>query len=54
MQNHHRRRQIVSKNDVDEILEKPNHYTIVLEDFNAQAGQRKAKQETSTGKFELK
>ena len=28
-------------NDVDETLGKPNHYTIVIGDFNAQIGKRK-------------
>ena len=40
-------------NDVDETLGKPNHYTIVMGDFNAQIGKRTNLMETATGKFGL-
>jgi len=35
-----------SYNDVDETLGKPNHYTIVKEDFNAQVWKRTNPMET--------
>ena len=40
-------------NYVDETLGKPNHYTRVMEDFNAQIGKRTNPVETVTGKFGL-
>ena len=40
-------------NDVDETLGKPNRYTIVMVDFNAQIGKRTNPMETATGKFGL-
>ena len=40
-------------NDVDETLGKPNHYMIVIGDFNAQIGKRTIPMETATGTFEL-
>ena len=40
-------------NDVDETLGKPNHYTIVMGDFNPQIGKRTKAMETATGKFGL-
>ena len=39
--------------NVDETLRKPNHYTIVMGDFNAQVGNRTNPMETATGKFGL-
>ena len=48
-----RRRQNSFYNDVDETLGKPNHYTIVMEDLNAQIGKRTNPMETATGKFGL-
>ena len=41
-------------NDVDEILGKPNHFTIVTGDFNAQIGERTNPMETAMGKFGFK
>ena len=38
-------------NDVAETLGKPNHYTIVMGDFNAQIGKRTNPMETAMGKF---
>ena len=38
-------------NDVDETLAKPNHYTIVMGDFDAQIGKRTNPMETATLKF---
>ena len=40
-------------NDVGETLGKPNHYTIVMGDFNAQIGKRTSHMEMATGKFGL-
>ena len=40
-------------NNVDETLGKPNHYTIVMGDFNAQIGKRTNPMKTTTGKFGL-
>ena len=39
--------------DTDETLRKPNDYTIVMRDFNAQVGKRRNPMETATGKFGL-
>ena len=36
--------------DVDETLGKPNHYTIVMGDINAQIGKRIIHMETAAGK----
>ena len=38
-------------NDVDEILVKPNHYTVVVGDFIAQIGNRTNSIETATDTF---
>ena len=38
-------------NDIDEILGKPNHYTIVMGDFNVQIWKITNPMETVTGKF---
>ena len=40
-------------NDVDETLGKPNHYMIVIGDFNAQIEKRNNPMKTATGKFGL-
>ena len=40
-------------NDIDETLRKPNHYTIVMGDFNDQIGKRTNPMEMATGKFGL-
>ena len=40
-------------NDVDETLGKPNHYMIVMRDFNAQIKKRTNPMEMTTGKFGL-
>ena len=40
-------------NDVDENLGKPNHYTIVMGDFNAQIEKRTNPMEMATGKSGL-
>ena len=40
-------------NDADETLGKPNHYKIVMGDFNAQTGKRTNPMETATGKLGL-
>ena len=40
-------------NDVGETLGKPNHYTIMMGDFNAQIGKRTNPMERATGKFAL-
>ena len=40
-------------NDVDETLGKPNHYTIVMGDCNAQIGKRTNPMEMATGRFGL-
>lgn len=38
-------------NDLDKILEKASHYTIVMGDFNAKVGKRANTSETATGAF---
>ena len=38
---------------VDETLGKPNHYTIVMGNFNAQIGKRTKYMETAMGEFVL-
>ena len=40
-------------NDVDETVGKPNHYTIVLGEFNDQKGKRTNRIKTATGKCGL-
>ena len=40
-------------NHVGEILGKPNHYTIVIGDFNGQIGKRPNPMESATGRFGL-
>ena len=40
-------------NDMDAILGKPSHYTIMMGDINAQTGIRTKPMETATGKFGL-
>ena len=39
--------------NVDETVGKPNHYTIVMGDFNAETGERTNPLETATGTFGL-
>ena len=52
-QQHHIQKKTCNSNDVDENLGKPNHYTIVMGDFNAQKGKRTNHVETAMGKFGL-